>query len=161
MIERQAGVSVIPVTTPTRTVRPVDAANQPWRIVSHLMLNHVSLLDAEALKSLLYLYQLICHDDPREDVARRMIQSLTRLSVEPSTERVVIGGRPAFVRGQHVQLEFDSSGLPHGRSYLMASVLARFLSRYGTVNSFVRASAMIDGKEVDLSWSQIGTRPVT
>jgi type VI secretion system protein ImpG len=124
------------------------------------MLNHTSLLDADALKSLLHLYQLICHDDPREDVARRMIQSLTKLSVEPSTERVVIGGRAAFVRGQHVTLDLDSSGLPYGRAYLMASVLARFLSRYGSINSFVRTSATIDGKEVDLSWSQIGARPV-
>ena len=72
----------------------------------------------------------------------------------------MIGGRPAFVRGQHVVLHIDASGLPGGRAYLFASVLARFLSRYGSVNSFVRTTAMIDGKEVDLSWSQLGTRQV-
>jgi type VI secretion system protein ImpG len=154
------GVTVQAVTSPTRTVRPSTAAGEPWRIASHLTLNHVSILDVEALKELLYLYQLICHDDPREDLAHRMIQSLAKLTVAPSTERVVIGGRPAFVRGQHVTIQIDAVRLPPGRAYLLASVLTRFFSRYGSINSFVRTTAVIDGKEVSPACSQIGSRHV-
>ena len=155
-----SGIKVGPVTSPTRTLRPSAIACQPGLPVSHLNLNHVSLLDAASLKSLLYVYQLTCGDDPREDLARRMIQSLTDVKVAQTTERVVVGGRPAFVRGQQVTLQIDSSGLPPGRAFLFAAVLAQFLSRYGTINSFVTTSAVIDGKEVDLTWNKLGTRMV-
>jgi type VI secretion system protein ImpG len=125
------------LTPPTPTLRPALGHGTYWRLISHLSLNHLSLVDAEqgadALREILNLYNLT---DSSE--TRATIDGL--LSV--SSRRVVgrVGGDVAagFCRGLEVRLHFDEEKFSGSGVFLFAAVLDRFLGLYTSINSFTK-----------------------
>jgi type VI secretion system protein ImpG len=133
-----------------RTLRPVLGQGTRWRLVSHLALNHLSLVDhdkgADALRDILRLYDF---EDSAE--TRKMIDGLTGIRGRRVTGRVIerVRQRDAtfFCRGQEVTLDFDEDKFTDGSVLLLASVLERFLGLYCSVNSFVRTIARTNKRE--------------
>lgn len=130
-------------TEPTPSRRPSKRGALQWRLISHLALNHLSLIKpgdpaggAEALREILNLY---CLDD-QED-ARQRIRGITRVSGKAGVSRVVFDSGVAFCRGLDVEVEFDEENFSGSGAYLMASVLNRFLGLYSNMNSFTRLTA--------------------
>lgn len=124
------------LTKPTETLRPPQRRSAQWRLISHLNLNYLSLVNnengsPEALQEILQLYNL---DDSA--VARKQIMGIT--SIE--TRKVVrqIGGRigAGFVRGLETTISFDEEQFVGSGLFLFACVLERFLGLYSSVNSF-------------------------
>ncbi|HQX57281.1 MAG TPA: type VI secretion system baseplate subunit TssF, partial [Pyrinomonadaceae bacterium] len=124
------------LTKPTETIRPPQRRSAQWRLISHLNLNYLSLVNAEngtpeALQELLHLYNFA-----DSSVTRKQILGITKIA----TRKVVrqIGGRigAGFVRGLETTLTFDEEQYVGSGLFLFASVLERFLGLYSSINSF-------------------------
>jgi type VI secretion system protein ImpG len=139
------------LTAPTPTVRPLYGQGGRWRLISHLSLNHLSLVSdggADVLREILTLYDF---RDSAE--TRALIEGIMGLSSRTGTARVRSGGQSVFCRGVDVTATFDETYFSGNGVYLMASVLERFLGLYASVNSFSRLTAMVKGRsEVLKTW---------
>lgn len=120
---------------PTPTLRPPQQRGAMWRLISHLSLNHLSLVEGgrEALLEILSLYNF-----SSSPAIRKQIAGITGVSSEPAIAKVGPVNRQAFVRGTRIHLEFDEEELVGAGVYLMAAVLERFFGLYCAVNSFTQ-----------------------
>ncbi|MBW6425291.1 type VI secretion system baseplate subunit TssF [Rhizobium sp. XQZ8] len=136
--EAVAGVEAL--IPPTPSVRMNDQEGRNWRLVSHLLLNHLSLFDNEgaALKDILSLYAF--RDSPE---TKQLVDALIRIKAENSTARLGSGG---MVPGTEVSLEFDPAAIDRPSAYLFGAVLDRFFSLYTSVNSFTRLTVSMKGQ---------------
>ncbi|HVG20283.1 MAG TPA: type VI secretion system baseplate subunit TssF [Blastocatellia bacterium] len=124
---------------PTNTIRPPLKRAGHWRLISHLALNHFSIVEknpgdsAEALREILLLY-----DFQDSSATRKQILGINSVS----SRRVVrqMGSRvgTGFVRGVEVTIDFDEDQYVGSGLFLFASVLDRFLALYGSINSFTQ-----------------------
>ncbi len=130
---------------PTPTLRPNLRERGAWKLVSHLALNHLSVVDgpdgAAALRELLRLHDL---RDSAE--SRAALAALQTVDASPGVARLP-GGRPGvLVRGLDVTLGFDQQAWQAGGLYLLATVLERFLAHQVSVNAFVRSHVVLRGR---------------
>jgi type VI secretion system protein ImpG len=134
------------LTPPTPTLRPAARRGLLWRLVSHLSLNHLSLVDngdqADALRELLRLY-----DFADSAQTRKIIDGVLGVWSRRAVGRV---GGATFCRGVEVTLLFDEERYSDSGLFLFASVLERFLALYCTVNSFSKLVALTRGGEGEL-----------
>ena len=133
------------LSPPTPTLRPELLQRSAWKLVSHLALNHLSIVGGEAgavaLREVLRLHDL---RDTAE--TRAALASLIAVDARPGVARLP-GGRPGtFARGLDVTLTFDAQGWTAGGLYLLAAVLSRFLSLQVSINAFVRTAASLRGR---------------
>jgi type VI secretion system protein ImpG len=134
------------LTPPTRTFRPALQRGTLWRLISHLSLGHLSLVDgseqADALREILKLYDFA-------DSAETQALIAGVLSVR--SRRVVgrVGGDLAagFCRGLEVTIQFDEEKFTGSGLFVFASVLERFLGLYCSINSFSRLVAVTKKRE--------------
>jgi len=123
------------LTRPTPTFRPALKHGARWRAISHLSLNHLSLIDgvdgADALREMLKLYDFA--DSPE---TRRTIEGIAGIRHRPVVKRFWWDERSAVCRGVEVTIDFDEEKITSGCVYLLASVLERFLGLYSSINSF-------------------------
>lgn len=107
-----------------------------WRTISHLSLNHLSLLDrgedgASALREILRLYA------PNTD-AQRLVDGLLRVSSKPGLARSPGAGPVSFVRGIDIDLTLDELKYAGQGVFLFAAALEQFLARCVSINAFTR-----------------------
>ncbi|MFA5123182.1 type VI secretion system baseplate subunit TssF [Zavarzinia sp.] len=148
LAKNTAGVQAIALlTAPTPSLRPKLGKLGRWRLVSHLLLNHLSLADAvegaDALREILKLYDL---KDSRETAS--LIDSITHVSATRGTARAPDGGGiAAFCRGVDVRLDLAESQLGGGGAFLLAAVLDRFFGLYASINAFTRLTIATKGQD--------------
>ena len=123
------GIACLMKPSPAR--RPKHGSRLQWRLISHLALNYLSLVDqnGRGLKELLKLYDI--HDSA---VTRQQIDGLESVEFSHVTMRI---GR-SFCRGIEIVLLFNEDKYVGSSAYLFASVLERFLAQYVSINSFTR-----------------------
>jgi type VI secretion system protein ImpG len=124
---------------PTSTLRPPLRRASQWRLISHLSLNYLSLVEEEgasgpeALREILKLY-----DFSDSSATRRQISGIQRVSARRVFRSIPSPLGASFVRGIEVSLELDEQQYVGSGAFLMASVLERFLALYSSINSFVQ-----------------------
>ncbi len=125
---------------PTPVRRRDTGRGAHWRLVSHLALNHLSLVEhgLDALRGILELYDIT--DSP---VTRRQIAGVVGLG----TERVVRNVGGAFCRGLRVTVDFNREHFAGTSPYVLAAVLERFLGLYVSINSFSQLVARMPPDE--------------
>jgi type VI secretion system protein ImpG len=135
---------------PTDTFRPPLRRGAHWRLISHLALNHLSLVEdtsgsPEALREILMLYDFL-----DSAATRKQIYGIERVSgrrvVRQTGSRIGAG----FVRGIETTIEFDEGQYAGSGVFLFASVLERFLGLYTSINSFNQVVAVIKQREGEL-----------
>ena len=126
------------IRKPTAPMRPPYRRGLQWRLISHLSLNHLSIVDKgrDALQEILRLY-----DFSSDSEIRRQIAGIVDVQSRSSVSRVSSDTGVAFCRGTDVILEFDEDQYVGTGVFLMSSVLQRFLGLYSAVNSFTRVTA--------------------
>ena len=122
---------------PTETLRPPMRRGAHWRLISHLSLNHLSIVEGqkngepEALREILMLYDFM-----DSSATRKIISGLSSINsrrvVRQTGSRIGTG----FVRGIETTVEFDEDQYVGSGVFLFASVLERFLALYASTNSF-------------------------
>jgi len=122
---------------PTDPIRPqLDDATM-WGLVSHLVLNQISLSEPQtataALREMLRLY-----DAESSPASAAIIEGVRRVTTRRSVLRVTIEGQPALVQGVQLELDLDADKLRRSGAYLFACVLERFFGLYAHINSFAQ-----------------------
>jgi type VI secretion system protein ImpG len=117
---------------PTPTLRPALARGELWRLVSHLSLNYLSLVDGgDGLQEILKLY-----DYSPAGQHDQQIEGIRKVSNRRHFARVVSENGISYVRGTKVEIELDEEKFVGGGIYLFASVIEQFLGQYVSLNSF-------------------------
>lgn len=139
--EGQALVRTRFVRKPTWTVRPPLGKGLHWRLISHLSLNHLSIVagGAESLREILRLYEFVEGGDGT--AIRKQIAGITEVRSKPAVSRVAFSSGVAFCRGMDVEVLFDEEQFSGSGVFLFASVLERFFGLYSALNSFSRLTA--------------------
>jgi type VI secretion system protein ImpG len=140
-----AVAQVLCATAPTQTLRPPLGRGTRSRLVSHLVLNHLSITGGESgadgLRAILKLYDF--HDSAQ---TRALIDSVHSISAQPGIARVPSAGTSGLCRGMDVLVEFEPAPFENGQGFLFASVIERFLALYVSINSFSRTTARVRGR---------------
>jgi type VI secretion system protein ImpG len=151
--EMEGGVAVkriVALRKPTSTVRPPTGKAALWRLISHLSLNYLSLVDdgREALQEILKLY-----DFSGSSYSEKQIDGIAGLSSRRHFARLISENGITFARGTRVEMQFDEDNFAGSGAFLFASVLERFLGEYASLNSF---SQLVAGtkqrKEILKEW---------
>ena len=138
-------------SAPVQQVRSLRGPNPPkaphsegenaWRLINHLSLNYLSIIDkdeeqgAAALRELLTLYS-----DIGSLEARRQIEGILSVTSEPSIKRIPGAGPIAFGRGVEIALNCKESAFDGTGVYLLGTVLERFFAKYVSLNSFTQTT---------------------
>ena len=131
---------------PTPCRRPSLGGGLHWRLISHLSLNYLSIVQGgeEALREILRLY-----DFDNSPTTRQQISGISGLKSQYVTKRM---GR-SIGRGIQVAIEFDEDKYVGTGLFLFSSILERFLGQYVSVNSFSQLVVKtIQKKEVLKEW---------
>ncbi len=124
---------VTALVPPSTTSPAPDRLGAMWRLISHLSLNHLSLVTegAGALQEILRLY-----DYAGPVHTRRQIDAIRTVSSAPQFARVVSEHGVGFARGAAVEMELDEKQFAGAGLFLFVSVIERFLGMYTSLNSF-------------------------
>lgn len=157
-----SGLSRVSSLTPPTPVRRLSLdQGLLWRLLSHLNLNFLSLVgsgDAGAqLREVLRLYDF--GDSP---TSKAIVNAVDAVDTKVVSLPVIVDGRPVVCRGIDCVFTFDVSILETNSAFLLGDTLQRFLSKYVSINSFVRVAVKIKGREGFVKrWDPIvGTRLV-
>ena len=119
---------------PTASVRVPLGNGVIWKLISHLSLNHMSLVSKgrEVLLELLSLYNY-----RNTSAIRKQINGIVSVASEPVVARIG-HPRPNFVRGVGITLTFDESQYTGSGVFLFGMVLDHFFGQYCSINSFTQ-----------------------
>lgn len=155
--------SVRCVAGPTRP-RPSPAqlsGEVAWRLISHLSLNYLSLVNndqrqgAAALREMLKLYA-----DISDPAVRKQAEGVHAVESEPVVRRVARRGPIALARGTQIRITFDEAAFEGAGAFLLGAVLERFFAKYVSINSFVETIAATRDRGEIMQWPpRTGTRP--
>ncbi len=148
---------------PTRPRATVAEGDYAWRLLSHLSLNYLSLLDgnrdgaaAAALRELLVLYA-----DMAEPASRRQAESVSRVSARPVIRRMPVAGPIAFGRGLDIDLTLDESAFGGAGGFILGTVLERLLARHVSINSFTQVRLLSESRGEVARWpARSGSRVI-
>jgi type VI secretion system protein ImpG len=134
---------------PVEAVRCISGPSYPrsspafgdtaWKLISHLSLNYLSLVDrapesgAEMLRDMLALYA-----DPNDASVLRQIEGVRAVNYRPVVRRMPIAGPMSYGRGLEINVTLDDGAFEGAGIITLASVLDRFFARYVSINSFTQ-----------------------
>ena len=161
-IESGAPVESVRCVAGPSPPRPSHALGETsWRLISHLSLNYLSLVDSEdgrgavALRELLQLY-----GDLSEASTRRQIEGIRSAVGRPVVRRLPLAGPASFARGIEVTLECDEAAFEGTSVVLLGLVLEGFFSKYVSINSFAETALRSVQRGEIVRWPpKIGLRP--
>lgn len=137
------------------------AGDRSWRLISHLTLNYLSLVEGDgrggaALRELLALYQ-----DVHDPAAARQVDGVVGIESRPMVQRISQRGPLTFGRGLEITLTCDESRFEGSRAFLLGAVLSEFFSKYVSINSFTQTVLRtVERGEVMRSPTNIGRRQI-
>jgi type VI secretion system protein ImpG len=124
------------ITRPTNAVPPPLGSDLHWRLLSHLALNYLSLIDLDTLRTLLGLYNFRARVDRQAENAQRLLlEGIKRIAAAPATR--LLEGHP--IRGLALEVDLDEENFgSEGEAYLFGAILDEFFSQYVSLNAFCR-----------------------
>ncbi len=143
--------------------RPSQAEGRfSWRLISHLSLNYLSLLDtkgdggASALREILRLYV-----DANDRQVAKQIEGLLSVKSNPIVRRVKTPGPITFARGLEITLTFDEMAFEGTGVFVLGGVLEQFFAKYVSLNSFTETIIRTQQRGEIMRWpAQVGKRQI-
>ncbi|MGH9575654.1 MAG: type VI secretion system baseplate subunit TssF [Candidatus Acidiferrales bacterium] len=138
---------IVALRKPTPAVRPASGKSTMWRLISHLSLNYLSLVEGgrDALQQILRLY-----DIGRSAYSQNVIESILRVHSAKHFTRVSGNNSITFARGTRIEIELDESQFVGSGAYLFAAVLERFLGLSVSLNSFTQLAVTTPQRKAPL-----------
>jgi type VI secretion system protein ImpG len=150
------------VAVPTAPVASTAEGDPTWRIISHLSLNYLSLLDSKdgqgavALRDLLKLYL-----NSNDTFMLRQVDGIRSVLSSPIIRRVASAGPLTFARGLEIKVTFDEEAFDGSGIFLLGAVLAQLFARYVSINSFTETVIVSQRRGEVMRWpSLIGRRQI-
>ncbi|WP_426112483.1 type VI secretion system baseplate subunit TssF [Massilia sp. PWRC2] len=132
---------------PSPSYRFASGNGEYWRLISHLTLNHHSLVQEglEALREMLTLYDL-----PQSATSQRLIKGITSLDYADSATWMRRKLGPCLVHGIEVRITIDEEAFVGSGVHIFIEVMDQFLGLYVQHNSFVqlRVLSQQTGEEI-------------
>jgi type VI secretion system protein ImpG len=141
---------IVALRKPTNPVRPPSGKAALWRLISHLSLNYLSLVEEgkDAFQEILKLYNFT-----GSAFSEKQVDGIVAVRSKRHFARLISENGITFARGTHVEIEFDEDQYAGAGVYLFASVLEHFLGEYVSMNSFTQVVARTrQRKEVLGEW---------
>jgi type VI secretion system protein ImpG len=135
------------LSKPTPSRRPSLGGGLQWRLISHLSLNYMSIVQGgeDALREILRLYDF--EDSPS---TKQQISGIVSIKAGHVTRRIGL----SIGRGVRITIELDEDKFVGSGMFLFASILERFLGQYVSVNSFSQLVVITSqDKKVLKEWS--------
>ncbi|MBY8946592.1 type VI secretion system baseplate subunit TssF [Pseudomonas sp. SH10-3B] len=145
--------SVRCVAGPTLPAPSFVEGETAWRLVSHLSLNYLSLLDqdaeqgAVALRDLLRLY---CRVD--DAVAHKQIDGLRAVTAVSIVRRLPLPGPVTYGRGLQISVSVDEAAFEGTGAWVLGSVLEQFFAKYVSLNAFTETRITSTARGVIMQW---------
>lgn len=141
------------VAGPTKPRPSVAHGDTTWRLISHLSLNYLSLLDskdegAHALRTLLNLYA-----DQNDAAVQRQLEGVKSIRSRPINGRIPTSGPITFGRGVEITLTCDEAAFEGIGSFLLGMVLQEFFAKYVSINSFTSTVLRSTERGEIMRWS--------
>jgi len=132
----------------TPTLRAPSKPGLHWRLISHLSLNHLSIVSQgkDALQEMLTLYN---HN--QSTTITRQIQGIVDISSKPATTLVTSKHFSGFVRGIDITLTLDETAFVGSGMVVLGAVLERFFALYSGPNNFSRLTLRSKQQEQEIA----------
>nr|WP_218169983.1 type VI secretion system baseplate subunit TssF [Pseudomonas sp. P7759] len=141
------------LTGPTVPAPSFAEGETAWRLVSHLSLNYLSLLDqdkeqgASALRELLRLYCRI-----EDEAAHKQIEGLRSVTAESIVRRLPLPAPITYGRGLQVCVTLDEAAFEGAGVFVLGSVLEQFFAKYVSLNAFTETLIKSTTRGVIMQW---------
>nr|WP_314528477.1 type VI secretion system baseplate subunit TssF [uncultured Pseudomonas sp.] len=141
------------LTGPTVPAPSFAEGETAWRLVSHLSLNYLSLLDqdkeqgASALGEMLRLYCRI-----EDEAAHKQIEGLRSVTAESIVRRLPLPGPITYGRGLQVSVTLDEAAFEGAGVFVLGSVLEQFFAKYVSLNAFTETLIKSTTRGVIMQW---------
>ncbi len=135
--------------------------NRSWRLISHLSLNYLSIVDSDGngaapLRELLSLYETIA-----SEADMRQSDGLTSVASQPIVRRLSQRGPLTFGRGLEITLTCDEGRLQGSSAFLLSAVLSEFFAKHVSINSFTQTVLRTLERGEVMRWPiQVGRRQI-
>jgi type VI secretion system protein ImpG len=151
------------ITGPTLPKPSLTEGRFFWRLISHLSLNYLTLVDsakgdegAAGLRDLLKLYI-----DENDRLAARQIEGLLTVKSKPVVRRVAAPGPISFARGLEITLTFDEAAFAGTGVFILGAVLEQFFAKYVSLNSFTETVVRSKQRGEIIRWpTRMGIRQI-
>lgn len=139
---------VRPLRKATASLRAPNKPGLHWRLISHLSLNHLSLVSEgkDAFQEMLTLY-----NHSQSERISRQIQGILDISSKPATTLITSRHFSGFVRGMDITVLLDENAFVGSGMVLFGAVLERFFALYCGPNSFTRLTLRSKQQEQDIA----------
>ncbi|USX24001.1 type VI secretion system baseplate subunit TssF [Oxalobacteraceae bacterium OTU3CINTB1] len=108
-----------------------------WRLLNHLSLNYLSLVDSDAAQGAAALREMLSLYCPPTDVnAQRQVDGVRSVASRAVTRRMPSPGPITFGRGVEISVTLDDAAFEGSGAFLLGAVLSRFFSQYVSINTF-------------------------
>ena len=148
---------------PVESIRCICAPSKPkpsyaegdtaWRLISHLSLNYLSLVDSDeqkgaaALREILKLYGYIT-----EAHIEKQIEGVLSVTTAPITRRMPLEGPISFGRGLEVTVTMDETAFEGTGCFLLGAILENFFAKSVSINSFTETVIKTDRRGEIMRW---------
>ncbi len=154
---------IIDAGAPVTTVRCVAGPSEPhpsfaegsmaWRLLNHLSLNYLSLVDSDpaqgaaALREMLSLY---CQ--PNQLNAQRQVEGVRSIASRSIIRRMPSPGPITVGRGIEITVTLDDAAFEGSGPFVLGAVLAAFFAQYVSINSFTETVIKTLGRGEIMRW---------
>ena len=108
-----------------------------WRLLNHLSLNYLSLVDTDpeqGASSLRELLELYCQSGDLN--SKRQIDGVRSIQSTRITRRMPSPGPITFGRGLQITVTMDDAAFEGTGVFVLGAVLEQFFAQYVSINSF-------------------------
>ncbi len=131
-----------------------------WRLISHLSLNYLSLVDNDAKQGAATLRELLMlYGDASDAAIKKQIEGVKSITTQGITRRIPVVGPITFGRGLEVSVTLNESDFEGSGVFLLGAVLEQFFSKYVSINSFTETVIRTRERGEIMRWpARIGRR---
>jgi type VI secretion system protein ImpG len=151
-----SGGPVAHIYTPVAPTRPrptLAYGDTAWRLISHLSLNYLSLVEEDSGQGAAALRELIGIYAPLgSKVIEKQLEGLTAVSSRPIVRRMADEVLSTAVRGLEITVTFDESFFEGTSAYALGAVLERFFRKHVSINSFTETVLVTQSRGEITRW---------
>ncbi|HTY92378.1 MAG TPA: type VI secretion system baseplate subunit TssF, partial [Steroidobacteraceae bacterium] len=140
LVEGAAMVESVRCLSSPTYPRPAPAfGDSAWKLISHLSLNYLSLLDSDPVTGAALLRDMLqLYADPGNPAVARQIEGVRSIAHEAVVRRLPMPGPITYGRGLRISLTLEEAAFEGTGMMILGSVLERFFAAYVTINSFTQ-----------------------
>lgn len=145
--------SVRCIVGPSKPKPSYAEGDTAWRLISHLSLNYLSIVDSDeqkgaaALRELLRLYGYFT-----ESHIEKQIEGVLSVAAVPITRRMPIAGPITFGRGLEITVKMDEPAFEGTGCFLLGAILEDFFAKTVSINSFTETVIKTDKRGEIMRW---------